>query len=508
MTEPQRIDDIVTQGARRFAQRPALRDGARVFTYGDLAAGIDAASASLAARGVIAGDRVLVVAENGWTAVVLLFAIGRLGAWPALVTARLGAREIDTIAVHGEPRLALYLSATSDAAAEHARRRGAHATELAPLGALHVERAERDPRPEPAPARPEEGVAALLYTSGTTGAPKAAMLTHANILFLAQAQARARRYSSDDRVYCPLPLAYAGALASIMMSTFVAGGCLHLAPRFAPEALARALRDDGITVVPGVPTLHVKLVAWARAHPHAFTAPRVRMVTCASSPLDATVKADVEALYGLPLQNGYGLTETTAVVCQTRLDERRTDTSVGRPLPGVHVRLAGEAGGEVACGEIGEILVRGPNVFAGYYRHPDATRAAFTEDGWFRTGDLGRLDAAGDLAIAGRLKELIKHSGYTVYPADVEAALHAHPAVASCAVVGRPDGADEEVVALVQVKQGATASRGELMAFLARRIAAHKLPSVLEVVVALPALPSGKVDRAEVRRIARTLARG
>ncbi len=298
-----------------------------------------------------------------------------------------------------------------------------------------------------------------------------------------------------------MPIAYAGALASITMSTLVAGGCVCLAQRFAPEDLARAMREDGITVVPGVPALHARFVAWARAHPGAFAAPRVRMVTSASSPLDAAVKADVEALYGLPLQNGYGLTETTAVVCQTRLDDRRADTSVGRPLAGVRTRLVDAAGQELAPGETGEIQVRGPNVFAGYYRNPEADAAAFTPDGWFRTGDLGRIDAAGDLHIAGRLKDLIKHSGYTVYPAEVEAALGAHPAVASCAVVGRPHGADEQVVAFVQPEDGAGVTADELRSFLAGRIAAHKLPGLLRIVVRLPTLANGKVDRSALRRI-------
>ncbi len=496
-----RIVDVVDRGAARFADRPALRDGDRVLTYDDLARRVEATSASLAALGVRAGDRVIVVAENDAEAIVLLFAIGRLDGWPLLAAARLGAREIDTLATLCEPRLVLYLSARSDAAAGHAARRGGSAILVDPLGPMHVERAPGDPVSEPPPGRPGDGVAAMICTSGTTGAPKAAILTHANVLFIAQAQAAARRYAPDDRVYLALPIAYAGALASITMSTLVAGGCVCLAQRFAPEDLARAMREDGITVVPGVPALHARFVAWARAHPGAFAAPRVRMVTSASSPLDAEVKADVEALYGLPLQNGYGLTETTAVVCQTRLDDRRADTSVGRPLAGVRTRLVDAAGQDVAPGETGEIQVRGPNVFAGYYRNPEADAAAFTPDGWFRTGDLGRIDAAGDLHIAGRLKDLIKHSGYTVYPAEVEAALGAHPAVASCAVVGRPHGADEQVVAFVQPEDSASVTADELRSFLAGRIAAHKLPGLLRIVVRLPTLANGKVDRSALRRI-------
>ncbi|CAG0985245.1 fatty-acyl-CoA synthase [Burkholderiales bacterium] len=502
MSSVQRIADVVDRGAARFADRPALRDGDRVLTYLDLARSVEASSAGLAALGVRAGDRVIVVTENGAEAIVLLFAVGRLDAWPLLAAARLGAREIDAIAVLCEPRLALYLSARSEAAAGHAARRGASAVELAPLGTMHVERPPGDPEPEPPPARPGDGVAAMICTSGTTGAPKAAMLTHANILFIAQAQRRLRRYGPHDRVYLPMPIAYAGALASITMSTLVAGGCVHLAQRFAPEELARALREDGVTVVPGVPALHARFAAWVREHPDAFSAPRARMVTSASSPLDATVKAAIESLYGLPLQNGYGLTETSAVVCQTRLDDRRSDTSVGRPLPDVRVRIVDADGCDAVPGETGEIQVRGPNVFPGYYRNPDETRAAFTPEGWFRTGDLGRVDRAGDLHIAGRFKDLIKHSGYTVYPADVEAALNAHPAVATCAVVGRPHGADEQIVAFAQLEDGASVTPADLAAFLAGRIADHKQPGLLRIVPHLPTLANGKADRMSLRKVA------
>ena len=496
------IGALLAQSAARFAMRPAIRDGDVVWTYGDLDQRAEDAKATLAALGVRSGDRVLVVGENCVECIALLFAISRLHAWPVIVSSRLASGEIDAIVRHCEPRLALFLSASSPAAGDHASRRSARAAELVPLGTVHIERPTDDPASEPPPGRAEDGVAAMIYTSGTTGTPKAAMLSHANLLFLAHAQVAARRYTSADRLYCPLPIAHAGALVSMVMTTLAAGGCVHLAKRFVPAELARALREDGITVVPGVPTLHVKFVEWVRAHPEAFAAPQLRLVTCASSPLDPVVKASVEALYGVPLQNGYGLTETAAVVCQTRLDEPRSDTSVGKPLPGVSVRFVDAVGADVAPGVVGEILVRGPNVFLGYYRHPEATGAALIADGWFRTGDLGYVDDAGNAFIAGRAKDMIKRSGYTVYPLDVEMALSAHPAAVLCGVVGRPHGADEEVVAFVQLKDGARDSAGDLLAFLAQRLAPYKIPGVLRIVSELPTLHNGKVDKAAMRRMA------
>jgi acyl-CoA synthetase (AMP-forming)/AMP-acid ligase II len=509
MSMDERLDAIVARGAERFPDRPAIVDRGRVVTYEALARDVAAAADGLAALGVRAGDRVLVAFENCAEAVALVFAIGRLGAWPVVATSRFAPAELDAIAAHCEPRLVLYLSSSSPAAGEHAARRGAARVTPGPLGvgALHVERPPGDPAPEPTPTRPGDGVAMMIYTSGTTGAPKAAMISHANALFIGGAQAALRRYSPDDRVYCVVPLSHAGALASIMTSVFIAGGALHLAQRFAPEALARAIREDGITIVPGVPALHAKVAEWAAAHAGAFRSPRLRIVTSASSPLPASVKADAEAAYGLAVQNGYGLTETTAVIAQTRLDDPRGDTSVGLPLPGVQVRLVAAGGAEAAPGDVGEIEVRGPNVFLGYYRDPAATRASFSADGWLRTGDLGRHDDAGQLYVVGRSKEMIKRSGYTVYPGDVEDVLDRHPATLMCAVAGRPRDADEEIVAFVQLRDGASATPAELGDWLARELVAYRRPGVIRILPKLPTLDSGKIDRGAIRRMARELPR-
>lgn len=502
------LDALVARGAERHASRPAIVDRGRVRTYAELEREVAATCEHLRALRVGAGDRVLVAFENCAEAIVLVLAIGRLGAWPVVASSRFAPAEIDAIARHCEPRLALFLSSSAANAEEHALRRGAKRVALDPIGALHVERLPGEPAPEPSPARPGDGVAAMIYTSGTTGAPKAAMITHANALFVGRTQVVMRRYTEDDKVWCVVPLSHAGALASILTSVLAAGGAIQLEQRFAPAGLARALRDDGITVVPGVPALHAKFVEWARANLGALEAPRLRMVTSASSPLPLSVKHGAEAVFGMPMQNGYGLTETAAVVSQTRLDDPRPDVSVGRPLPGVRVRLGTSEGAEVAPGDVGEVQVRGPNVFPGYYRDPAATRAAFTGDGWLRTGDLGRHDDAGNLVIAGRAKEMIKRSGYTVYPGDVEDALDRHPATLMSAVAGRPHGADEEIVAFVQLREGARATPAELLAWLAGEVVAYRCPSVVAIVPQLPTLHSGKVDRGAIRRMAAELAQG
>lgn len=497
-----RLNVLLDEALARHPGRTAVIDGPRRWDYRTLHGASVAAGEALAGAGVRPGDRVLIVTENCADLIAVLFGTTAIDAWPVVVSARLAPAEIDTIAAHCDARIELYLGTASDAAAEHAVRRGAASAQFGPVPAYAL---AGSGTPEPVPARIGDRVAAMIYTSGTTGVPKAAMLTHANMLFIGRTQCRLRGYLPQDRIYCVLPLAHVGALSSILMGMLAAGGCIHLAQRFAPEALAHALAQEEISIVAGVPSLHVRFCEWARARGGALMAPQLRMVTCASSPLDPSIKAQIEAVYGLPLQNGYGLTETAAVVCQTLIDEPRVDTSVGRPLPGVRLRFVDAGRNDVAAGEVGEILVQGPNVIPGYYRNAESTRAAFTADGWFATGDLGYMDARGDVFIAGRSKDLIKRSGYNVYPIEVETALNAHPGVAICAVVGRPRGADEEVLAFVQAREGVPLEAAELRAFLGARLAAYKRPGVIHVLADLPLLHNGKVDKTVIRRMAAAL---
>jgi acyl-CoA synthetase (AMP-forming)/AMP-acid ligase II len=213
----------------------------------------------------------------------------------------------------------------------------------------------------------------------------------------------------------------------------------------------------------------------------------VRFLYAGGAPLDAQLKADVEALFGQPLHNGYGLTETSPTVSQTRLDAPRADLSIGPPVPGIEIRIVDGEGRAVGHGATGELHVRGPNVMLGYYRAPELTAAALGADGWLRTGDLARADEAGNLFIAGRSKELIIRSGFNVYPIEVEGVLNQHPA---------------EVVAFVELRAGAAATAEELRAFAAERLAPYKRPGEVVVLAALPATSTGKVLKSRLRELA------
>lgn len=483
---PPRISDIVRHHALHAPHAPALVEGGRTWTYAELQDEIERYAALLRGLGVRGGDRVMLVAENCAAQAALLFAIARLDAWSVNVNARLGAAEIAAIRAHCAPRLVLYTAAVSPDALAHAVLDGAVDIGGVLAGAADPQAAP-EPEPEPVHAGGEQ-VATLVYTTGTTGRPKGVMLTHANLLFVAATSSRLRGLQPTDRAAGVLPVTHVYGLASVMLGTLYAGACLQLAPRFDAAALLAQIRGGELTIVQGVPAMYARLLALAGPAP-APLASRLRFCYAGGAPLDPQLKRAAERLFGLPLHNGYGLTESAPTVSQTRLDAPRGDTSVGHPIPGVEVRIVENTG---------ELWVRGPNVMAGYYRDAAATAAALRPGGWLATGDVATADADGALFILGRLKELIIRSGFNVYPSEVEAALNSHPAVLQSAVVGRPvaDG-DEEVVAFVE-------ARGEvdtpaLQAWLRPRLAPYKRPSHIVFMDALPAAPSGKILKSRLK---------
>ncbi|QFS81750.1 Long-chain-fatty-acid--CoA ligase [Roseivivax sp. THAF40] len=489
MTDYTRIHQMVAAHAAARPDAPAMIDAdGTSHDWKGYDAAIDAAADLLVARGVTAGDRVLIVAENCFAVAALVMACSRLDAWALPVNARMSAAEIDRIAAHAEPRVAVYTSAVSKEAALHAQAAGAAAEETG-FGAIHVA-----PLTAGAPEPVEEGtdqVAVILYTTGTTGAPKGVMLTHGNLLFAAAASRDLRNLTPDDHVYGALPLTHVFGLASMLMASAMTGCQVELATRFSAEALYQALKR-GATVVPAVPQMHAVLMAYAAEHGHqTLGSDRLRYVSSGAAPLDPAWKRKAEAFYGLPLQNGYGMTETTAGVSGTRNAIGDPDTSVGPPLPGVTVKLDETVGNEPG---VGEVLTAGPHIMKGYYKNPEATAAALTEDGFMRTGDLGQLDDEGRLHIVGRSKELIIRGGFNVYPPEVEAALNDHPAVVQSAVIGRKvAGGNEEVLAFCQITAPGTVDASELGAFVAARLSGYKRPSHILIVDALPAAATGKI---------------
>jgi long-chain acyl-CoA synthetase len=499
-TLPVRISDVVNQGAERFPDRPALVEASGTWTYAELSLAVGEAQAWLLDCGVRAGDRVMVVCENCRACVAILFALARLDAWTTLVNARLSAREIDEIQGHCGARRVLYTTGVSPHAREHAKRSAAVVRDGGILGPVGIGPLNEKTDAEPVEPGKTSNVAVLIYTSGTTGLPKGVMLSHRNLLFIAAVSAKLRRLTPEDRIYGVLPMSHAVGLSVVVLGSLLSGATLYLAPRFDPVTALAALEKERLTIVLGVPSMFALLAEYAKSKGiPALKFPALRVISSSGAPLHPALKSTVENLFGQVLHNGYGVTETSPTVAQTRLESPRTDTSVGRIFPGVDVQLVDQDRKPVAAGEVGELWVRGPNVMKGYYRSPEETAAAIDREGWFNTRDLARLEES-HLFIVGRTKELIVRFGFNVYPAEVEGVLNMHTAVVRSAVIGRSVEGEEEVVAFVQLSPGSQVSVGELAAHAARHLTPYKQPSQIFLVPTMPTTPTGKVKKDELAK--------
>jgi len=512
---PPRISDIPRRWAERAPHAPALREGERIWTYGELSTAVDATAQHLRELGLRPGDRLMVVAENCVAQVALIFAAASLDAWVVNANSRLSAREITQFREHSGARRVIYCSgtaaATSPEAATHGQRDGAQ-QESWLFGEWMIGPPNEAAQPEPVASCADFSArqpAALIYTTGTTGQSKGVMLSHRNLLFVAAVSSTLRGLTPADRAYGVLPISHVYGLASVMLGTLYAGACLHLQPRFNAEALLRALREDQLTILQGVPAMYARLLETLGPQDGNALGASLRFIYAGGSPLDPVLKRQAEALLGQPLHNGYGMTESSPTISQTRLDAPRGDTSVGYAIPGVETRIAPGPDGS------GELWVRGPNVMLGYYKEPSLTAAAIDADGWLNTGDVARQDADGALFIVGRSKELIIRSGFNVYPLEVETVLNAHPAVAQSAVVGRNvAGGDEEVVAYVELDPRHAGQPevlvgelvAELHAHLAAALAPYKCPAEIIPMPSLPAAATGKILKSQLRTLAQKTA--
>jgi long-chain acyl-CoA synthetase len=501
---PGRISDIIKSWSANFPDHSALAESSGTWTYRQLADAIHETKTWLQEKEIRPGDRVMLVCENCRPFVALLLALSEIDAWPVLVNARLAANEVDQIRDHCGARRIIYTTSISPHAREHAKRRGATTEQPGSMGPLAIGPINESTQPESLDPEIPQRVAALIYTSGTTGQPKGVMLTHRNLLFVAAVSAKIRSLTPDDHLYGILPMSHAVGLSVVLLGALLSGSTLHLAWRFDPVAALASLEKDHLTVMLGAPSMFSLLADYAKLkNLQSLKHPALRIISSSGAPLPPALKSQIESLFGMTLYNGYGVTECSPNIAQAVVGERRTDTSVGRILPGVEVQLVGPDQKPVGEGEIGELLVRGPNVMKGYYRAPEETAAAVSAEGWFNTRDLARLEN-GYLFIVGRTKELIIRFGENVYPAEVEAVLNAHPAVVRSAVIGRivagTEGG-EEVIAYVQLASGLSISEGEIFQHAAQHLAPYKRPSQIIFVASMPLTPTGKVIKGELAKM-------
>jgi len=500
---PRRLSDVVKPWAEESPDRPALTEATGIWTYRQLSSVIATTRAWLVDSGVRPGDRVMIVCENCRAFVAILLAAADLDAWPVLVNARLSAPEIDQIREHCGARRAIYTTNVSPHAREHAKRHGAVILDVKDLGAVGLGPLNEAVEPEPIDPNSADRIGALIYTSGTTGLPKGVMLTHRGLLFVAAVSAKIRSLTPEDRLLGVLPMSHAVGLSVVLLGALLRGATVELMPRFDPVAVLKALESGRLTIMLGAPAMFSLFLEYAKMKGiRSAKYPGLRIISSSGAPLHATLKLEIENLFGLVLHNGYGVTECSPNISQTRVETPCQYVSVGHVLPGVEVRLVGTDGQPVPDEEVGELWVRGPNVMKGYYRAPEETATAIDEEGWFNTRDLARMED-GKLYIVGRTKELIVRFGFNVYPGEVEAVLNACPGVVRSAVIGRTasDG-NEEVVAFVQPAAGSSLTSTQLAEHAAGHLAPYKRPSQIVLVSALPMTPTGKVVKAELTKMA------
>ncbi|WP_320066035.1 long-chain fatty acid--CoA ligase [Micromonospora sp. RTGN7] len=488
---------MLADAAARRPDHPAVIFESGEFTYGWLWDQARRYASVLRANGVRPGDRVAMLLADTPQFPVVYFGVLAAGAVAVPLSAMATASEVGHVLTDAGARFLVCADSLLVQAKEAAERLGTVLLNVGP------ENAAQDAAPIDDSAMPEaDDVAVVFYTSGTTGEPKGVMLTHRNILYNVDRMVDTPyAFRSDDVLLGCLPLAHSFGQICGMLTGFRAGISIVLMSRFSGrEALAR-MRTHRCTVFMGVPTMYSKLLdAVARGEP----VPRLDRMYSGGSALPAKTLDDVRTTFGCPVYEGYGATETSCSVAYHHPGVPFRAGTVGVPINGIAVGIARPNADRIdllPAGEMGEIVVSAPTLMAGYLGRPDLT-AEVLLDGWFRTGDLGRLDGDGYLSVVGRKKDLILRGGYNVYPREIEEVLAGHPAVAQVAVIGVPHSVlGEEVWAIVVPARPEDVTPGspeELIAWSKERLAAYKYPRRVEFTDALPTGPSGKVLKREL----------
>ena len=345
--------------------------------------------------------------------------------------------------------------------------------------------------------RDNEDTAVILYTSGTTGHPKGAELTHGNLISNTEvARADIVHARPGDVIFGGLPLFHVFGQTVALNVAVASGACLTLLPRFSAEHALRIIADHRVTVFEGVPTMYVALLHQSDRADYDVSA--LRMCISGGAALPVQVLRGFEEAFGVPVLEGYGLSETSPVASFNHPGRERKPGSIGTPIRDVQMRVVDRDDHEVPQGEVGEIVIRGPNVMKGYWQRPEATAEAI-RDGWFHSGDLARVDEDGYFYIVDRKKDLIIRGGYNVYPREIEEVLYEHPAIAEAAVIGLPHPAlGEEVGAAVVLKPGAVISAEELRDYVKGQVAAYKYPRHVWIADALPKGSTGKIQKRDI----------
>ncbi|MFP4038105.1 MAG: class I adenylate-forming enzyme family protein [Desulfobacteraceae bacterium] len=492
------LSETISKGARYFPEKPALIYKGRSCSYRELDNAVNRASAHFRDLGLRPGDRAALYAENRPEWIISYFGIIRLGATVVCISSAYKSSELHHLLGDSRPSMVI----TTEGLVGHIPK------EAEGSPPLHIVVMEQDrllssiwenPPQEPVdfeiPRCAPDETCVILYTGGTTGIPKGAMLTHQNLLYTSQNVCYHEGTSHKDVMLCFMPLNHVFAGNHIMNAAFYACAALDLHRSFDMDEILASISENGVTRLYAVPTVYIRFLNNPESHPYLRA---VRYSFSAATSMPYEVVRRWKETFGLDIYEAYGMTETSSLATFNHMYRHKAG-SVGTPAGLVEVRLVDPEGREVGPDEPGEVQVRGPNVMKGYFDRPKETSAAM-QDGWLKSGDIGRMDREGYFYILDRVKDMIISGGLNIYPREVEEVLYTHQAVEECAVVGleHPEYG-ECVTAFVQAKQGARVDEVELIEFCKQRMASYKAPKRVVFERALPKSPQGKILKRELR---------
>ncbi|MET7779864.1 long-chain fatty acid--CoA ligase [Streptomyces sp. NPDC005388] len=483
----------LVRSARTHPDRAALRLGDAVVSYRTLDQGSAHMAGLLDNHRVKPGDRVAIMLPNVPEFALAYFGALRAGGIVVPMNPLLKSREVAYYLGDSGARLLFAWHAFADEARAGAQQAEAEVVVVSP-GAFDSLLASAPSVEDVADLR-EDDTAVVLYTSGTTGQPKGAELTHANLTRNCDIAGELVQLTADDVIFGGLPLFHAFGQTCTLNAAVGSGACLTLLPRFDAGKALGILGEHGVTVFAGVPTVFGRLVG--EPDRDAYPVSRLRVSLTGGAGMPVQVLHDFQTAFDCVVLEGYGLSETSPIASFNTLQAGPKPGSVGTPIRGVEMRVVAN-GRQVPQGESGEIAIRGHNVMKRYWQRPEET-AATIRDGWLYTGDIGRVDEDGYFWIIGRTKDVIIRGGYNVYPREVEDVLYEHPAVADAAVIGLPSSdLGEEVGAAVVLKPGARTTAEELREFVKHQVAAYKYPRKVWITDALPKGPTGKILKRQI----------
>jgi acyl-CoA synthetase (AMP-forming)/AMP-acid ligase II len=511
------VSDYAAYGAQAFPGRPALIEGDKTWTYAQAATEIDRIARAMMAAGVVPGDRVATLAPPSALAWKLFLAAASIGACWIGLNPRYSRFELAHPLSDSAPRILLTEQAMDgrdyyDELAGIIAEAGLHTSIISlpgdnqsegawqdflsqgsgvPEVALQMRRAEIDPH----------DACLIVYTSGTTGTPKGAMLTHHGLVFCSRTDARYNLHADGQRMLCNFPINHIACIGDVCMTTLVAGGTVVFMRKFDPAGILKTVAERRITHLGQIPVMLQMILDQPDFGQHDLSS--LRVIMWGGNPASIDLVRRLRALCP-NLCNVYGMTETTGNVIFARVDltDEQFAASVGFPPGEYSVEIRAADGALANAGETGEIHVRGDFLMKGYWRNPEATKAAFTPDGWLKTGDLAMRREDGLIALVGRRSEMFKSGGYNVYPVEIEQAIEAHPGVALAAVVSVADPLYAEVGVGFVIPNRTDIDETTLQAHCRERLANYKIPKRFCIVDSLPMLPNGKVDRKTLKQLA------